>query len=422
MKIKDVIGKEILDSKGDPTIEVLLTLENDLSVVSKAPSGASTGTTEAHELRDDDPGRFRGRGVLKAVNNINTTIKKLLLGKDPVNQKAIDQLLIEADGTANKSHLGANALVAVSMAVCRAGAAAQKLPLYQHIGQLIGNNKFTLPEPLILILEGGKHGDWATDVQEYFVIPNKKKFSTFKERFNVGTKIFNQLQKILSQENYNTKVGFEGAFCPKEIKSNEEAFQLLVEASTRAGYQCGQDINLGIDAAASEFFINGQYVLKSENNLSLKANQWTDKLIDWTKKYPIIYLEDIFDEQDWPSWINLVNKIGTNYEIVGDDLLTTNTKLIQRAIETKAVNSVLIKPNQIGTITETLAAVKLAQSANFGIIISHRAGETNDDFIADLAVGVGAQRCKFGGPTKAERVAKYNRLLAIEQELDGKAK
>lgn len=416
MKITDIAAREILDSKGEPTVETEVTLENGIRVLGKSPSGASTGATEARELRDGDA-RYHGKGVLKAVANVNTVIKKLLLGKDPTDQLNLDQLMIEEDGTSNKSHLGANALVAASMAVCRAGAAAKKLPLYQHIGQLIGNKKFTLPEPLILILEGGKHGDWATDVQEYFVIPNKNKFLSFKERFNVGLRIFHQLEQLLNKKKFATKIGFEGAFCPKEIKSNEEAFQLLVEASVGAGYQCGRDIWLGIDAAASEFFINSHYVLKSENNLSLEANQWTDKLIDWTKKYPIIYLEDVFDEEDWHSWIGLTGKIGANHEIVGDDLLTTNDQRIKRAINNKAVNSIIIKPNQIGTISETLAAIKLAQAANFGIIISHRAGETNDDFIADLTVGTGAKRCKFGGPTKAERVVKYHRLLKIEENL-----
>jgi enolase len=418
MKIVDLKAKEILDSKGDPTLEVLLTLENGARVVSKAPSGASTATTEAVELRDGDLSRYKGRGVLKAVANVNTVIKQLLVNQKAEEQQKIDDLLIAADGTTNKAKLGGNAMVATSMAVCRAGARAQNLPLYGYLGQLLGNKKFILPEPLILLLEGGKHGDWATDVQEYLVIPKKDKFPTFANCLDVARKIFSTLEQILKEKGYNTSLGFEGAYCPPEIKSNEEAFQLMIAAVEKSGYRMGEQVVLGMDAAASEFFINGNYVLKSENNKQLTSQEWSNKILDWTKKYPILCLEDIFDQEDWPSWSKFNTQLAIGQLLVGDDLLTTNIERIKKAIKLKAVNSVLIKPNQIGTVSETLAAIKLAHEAGFTTVVSHRGGETDDDFIADLVVGAGSRYCKFGGPTKIERVVKYNRLLKIETELN----
>lgn len=417
MKIKDIHAREILDSKGHPTAEAEVTLENGIKALGQVPSGASTGSTEAVELRDSDSSRYQGKGVLKAVENIKGPIKKLLVGQDAYDQRHIDQLMCDADGTENKAKLGGNAIVAVSMAVCRAAARSQKIPLYQYFGQLSGNDNFVLPQPLILLLEGGKHGNWSTDIQEYFVIPKKEKFESFKERLRVGTEIFHTLEKILKEKGYATGVGYEGAFMPKEIKSNEEAFQLMVEATEKAGYNLPDQVVLGLDAASSEFFVDGQYVLKSEGNLALTPRGWTKKIIEWTKKYPIWSMEDMHAEEDWDEWIYFTSQVGDHIQVVGDDLLTTNVKRIQKAIDLKAVNSVLIKLNQIGTVTETIEAIKLSHSAGFTTIISHRGGETNDDMIADLVVGASSWQCKFGGPDRGERVAKYNRLLRIEEQL-----
>jgi len=417
MKITNVFGREILDSKGQPTVEAEVTLENDIKALGGVPSGASTGAAEALELRDNDKTRYDGKGVLKTCANINGPIKEALVGQDAYDQQKIDQIMIDLDGTENKSKLGGNATTGVSMAVCRSAARSQKIPLYQYFGQLTGNTKFELPQPLILILEGGEHGNWSTDCQEYFVIPKKEAFATFKDRLRVGTEIFQTMAKILDEKSYAVGVGFEGAFMPKEIKSNEEAFELMIQATEKAGYKMGEQIILGIDAAASEFYENGQYILKSEN-LSLSRDEWLAKVISWTKKYPIWSLEDMFAEEDWESWTEFTKQVGQQCQIIGDDLLVTNVKRIQKAIDLKACNSAIIKPNQIGTVTETLAAIKLANSAGFITVISHRGGETNDDLIADLCVGTGSWQSKFGGPVRGERVAKYNRLLRIEEKLN----
>ena len=417
MKIKNVHAREILDSKGHPTVEAEVTLEDKTKALGQVPSGASTGTTEAVELRDNDPKRYNGKGVLKAVENIKGPIKKLLVGKNAYNQTKIDQLMIELDGTENKAKLGGNAIVAVSMAVCRAASRSQKKPLYQYFGELQGNKKFVLPQPQVLILEGGKHGNWSTDCQEYFVIPKKEKFTSFSESLRVGAEIFHALEKILKDKNYATGVGYEGAFMPKEIGSNEEAFELMIKATEKAGYKPNKEIVLGLDAASSEFFENGQYVLRSEGGTKLTPRQWTEKIIKWTKKYPIWSMEDMHAEEDWEEWVYFTNKVGKNIQVIGDDNLTTNVKRIQKAIDKKAVNSVLIKLNQIGTVTETIEAIKLSDSAGFTTVVSHRGGETNDDMIADLVVGTSSWQCKFGGPDRGERLAKYNRLLRIEEEL-----
>lgn len=419
-KIKSIHAREILDSKGHPTVEVEVSLEDGTVALAGVPSGASTGTTEAVELRDKDPKRYRGKGVLRAVNNVNTKIAKVLIGKDPCNQKLIDRLMIELDGTENKANLGGNAIVGVSMAVCRAAAHSQKIPLFKYFGQLLGNESFVLPQPQILILEGGKHGNWSTDIQEYFVIPKKEVFTTFSERLRVGAEIFHSLEKILKDKGFGTGVGYEGAFCPKEISSNEEAFGLIIEATGRAGYKLPDEVVLGVDAASSEFFKDGKYILKSEGGLKLTPREWTRKIIEWTKKYPIWSMEDMHAEEDWDEWISFTSKLGNKIQIVGDDLLTTNVRRIQKAIDLKAVNSVLIKLNQIGTVTETLEAIKLSDQAGFTTVISHRGGETNDDMIADLVVGTTSWQSKFGGPDRGERLAKYNRLLRIEEELDAR--
>ena len=416
MKISNVFAREILDSRGQPTVEAEVTLEDGVKALGGVPSGASTGKAEAVELRDGDKNRFFGKGVLRAVENINTEIKSVLVGQDAYDQETIDRLMVEKDGTENKGRLGGNAIIGVSMAVCRAVARSQKIPLYQYFGLLSKNTKFELPQPLILVLEGGKHGAWSTDIQEYFVIPKKEAFTTFRERLQVGVEINKSLEKLLEDKNYAIGVGFEGAFMPKEIKSNEEAFSLMVEASEKAGFKMGEQILLGIDAAASEFFENNQYVLKSEN-LNLNKEQWQEKVLEWTEKYPIWSIEDMFGEDDWESWQSFTQKAGDKIQIVGDDLLTTNPKRIRRAIEEKSCNSVLIKINQIGTISETIEAINLSHQAGLTTVVSHRSGETNDDLIADLCIGTGCWQSKFGGPDRGERVAKYNRLLRIEERL-----
>jgi len=416
-KIKQIKAREILDSKGDPTIEAEVVLGDGVVGLAQVPSGASTGSSEAVELRDGDKSRYSGKGVLKAVANVNGPISKVLIGQNAYEQRKIDQIMIDLDGTENKGNLGGNAIISVSMAVCRAAALSQKIPLYKYFGKLSGNSNFKLPQPLFLLLEGGKHGAWATDIQEYFIIPRKEKFAKFGESLRVGVEIFHTLEKLLYKKGYSVGIGFEGAFCPKEIKSNEEALQLLIEATEKAGYSLPDEIVLGIDGAASEFFEKGKYVLKSEKGKSLSPREWSERLIEWSKKYPILLMEDIYYEEDWDEWAFLTRKIGNRVQIVGDDLLATNVKRIQRAIDLNACNSVLIKLNQIGTVSETLNAIKLANLVGFPTIISHRGGETNDDMIADLVVGAGCGQCKFGGPDRGERIAKYNRLLKIEEEL-----
>jgi len=416
-KIKQIKAREILDSKGDPTIETEVVLGDGIVAAAQVPSGASTGSSEAVELRDADKSRYFGKGVLRAVENINGPISKALIGQNAYEQRKIDQIMIDLDGTENKGNLGGNAIVSVSMAVCRAAALSQKIPLYKYFGKLSGNSNFKLPQPLFLLLEGGKHGAWATDIQEYFVIPRKEKFAKFGESLRVGVEIFHTLEKLLYKKGYSVGIGFEGAFCPKEIKSNEEALQLLIEATEKAGYSLPDEIVLGIDGAASEFFEKGKYVLKSEKGKSLSPREWSERLVEWSKKYPILLMEDIYYEEDWDEWAFLTRKIGNRVQIVGDDLLATNVKRIQKAIDLNACNSVLIKLNQIGTVSETLNAIKFASLAGFPTIVSHRGGETNDDMIADLVVGTASAQCKFGGPDRGERIAKYNRLLKIEEEL-----
>jgi enolase len=422
MRIKDIQGLEILDSKGVPTVSVKVELEDGTVALGEVPSGASTGSTEAHELRDGDSQRYNGKGVLKAIANINTEIKQLLVGQNVTNQEKIDQMMIDLDGTENKSRLGGNAIVGVSMAVCRAAARFQKLPLYKYFGRLSGNQSFSLPQPQILLLEGGKHGNWSTDCQEYFAIPKKDQFTSFSEMLRAGAEMFLALGEILDSKGYAIGVGFEGAYMPKEIQSNEEAFNLMVEAIEKAGYQPGKQVVLGLDAAASEFFKDGEYVLKSEGGTCLKSREWTEKIIEWSRKYPIWSMEDMHAEEDWDEWVYFTSQVGDHIQVIGDDLLTTNVKRIQKAIDLKAVNSVLIKLNQIGTVTETLAAIKLADSVGFTTVVSHRGGETNDDMIADLVVGTSSWQSKFGGPDRGERVAKYNHLLRIESELNHTSK
>ncbi len=458
MKIKNIQATQILDSNANPTIQITVILENGIISIASVPSGTSTGKYEALELRDNDPNNFQGRSVLKAVENVNTKITQALVGQNVENQKGIDEIMINLDGTENKSNLGANAILSVSLSVARAAAKSQNLELFEYI-YVVANSEtttrlpelrsgvsgqeqslkdhhvfdreaqtesanareaatnFKIPNPLSVLICGGKHGNWVTDIQEYSIIPNLEKFSNFNSKIQAIIKIYKTLETILEEKKYSTGVGFEGAFCPKELKSNEEALDLIMQAVEKADYKLNEDFTIGVDAAASEFYQNNNYVLKSENNKVVSATEWQQKIIAWANNYPISLLEDIFDQDAWQNWSDLTNAIGNRFIIVGDDLVTTNLKRIQKAIDEKAINSVLIKLNQIGTLTETLEAIKLCQNNNIKTIISHRSGETNDSFIADLAVGTNSDMVKFGAPNRGERIAKYNRLLEIENLL-----
>ena len=413
MKIAKIFARQILDSRGIPTIEVDAVLENDIIGRAAVPSGASTGTHEAVELRDSDS----KMGVGKAVENVNQEIAAKIIGMEIEDQGKIDQILIEIDGTENKSRLGANAMLGVSMAVCKAASYATKQRLFEYIGTLSLNRSFSIPQPMILLMEGGKHGNWATDIQEYMVMPGRNSNLKFEETLYSAHKIFQALEKILIEKEYSTGVGFEGGFCPRELKSNEEALELIIKAIEKAGYKAGEDFVLAIDFAASEFYRDGIYLLKSENEKKYTAQEWKEKVIEWTKNYPIYSIEDVFAEDEWSDWTSITSGIGKDYQIIGDDLTTTNPSRIKKAIDTKAINGVIIKLNQIGTVSETIEAVNLLKQAGLQTIVSHRAGETNDYFIADFAVGVGASQCKFGGPNRGERLAKYNELLRIEELL-----
>jgi enolase len=412
MNIKTISAKEILDSKGDPTLEVEVILEDKTRASVKVPSGSSKGKFEACELRDSG-----GKGVSMAIANVQATLSGILTGKDAYNQRGIDELMIKADGTANKSRLGGNAITGVSMAVCRSAAISQNIPLYQWIGQLAGNNQFSLPQPMILMMEGGKHGAWATDIQEFLLIPRKDQFSSFVNLFNASEQVFLALGQILKDNNLMTTLGFEGGYCPRQLKNNQQVFELILSAIKRAGYLAGKQFVLGIDAASSEFFREGNYVLHSEAGRQCRPDYWLEILLSWLKYYPLWSLEDVFEQEAWPDWTKITALLGESKQIVGDDLLVTNIQRINKAIKFKACNSLLVKINQIGTITETLEAIKLAKTIGWQTIVSHRSGETMDDFIADFCVGAGCPQCKFGGPTKPERLAKYNRLIEIEKNL-----
>lgn len=415
MKISSIHAREILDSRGIPTIETRIDLSNGTTAKAAVPSGSSTGTAEVCELRDADPTRYKGQGVLKAIENINTIISNELVGKNFEDIDQVDDLLITLDGTENKSKLGGNAILSVSMAFCRAAAADEKMPLYRYLKEVTGTKDIQTPQLNILIMEGGKHGDWATDFQEYMVIPRNELFPTVAESLQAGAEIFRAVHDILDEKHYSTGVGFEGAFAPKEISSNTEAFEIMLAGIEKAGYSPQEEVLLGIDAAASEFYSGGTYNLRRENR-RLTTEEWIALQSDWFKQYPIWSIEDTLHEEDWDGWVKLTAMLGNDFQIVGDDLLATNTQRIQKAITLNAVNSVLIKINQIGTISETLDAIKLADSAGYTTVISHRAGETNDDFIADLVMGTSSWQTKFGGPDRGERLAKYNRLLEIETE------
>lgn len=412
--IIEIIAREVLDSRGNPTVEVEVTLESGAVGRAIAPSGASTGQFEAVELRDGDKKRFMGKGVLKAVDNINGEIASAIVGADALNQPDIDALLIDLDGTPNKERLGANAILAVSLAVAKAAANTCGLPLYQYLG---GVGARVLPVPQMNILNGGKHADNSVDIQEFMVMPIGAE--SFAEGLRMGVEVFHSLKKVLSKRGYSTAVGDEGGFAPN-LASNEEALEVIVEAIKAAGYRPREDIGIAIDAAATEFYKDGTYVLEHEKKELSRGEiiEWYAHLAD---KYPILSLEDGMAEEDWEGWQQLTARLGSKVQIVGDDLLVTNTERISRAIKLKAVNSVLIKLNQIGTLTETLDAIEMSKRAGYTAVISHRSGETEDTTIADLAVAVNAGQIKTGAPSRTDRVAKYNQLLRIEEELGAAA-
>ncbi len=421
MKIKNVHAIEILDSRGIPTISTEVELWSGDKARGEVPSGASTGDNEVLELRDGDKTRYNGKGVLKALEFVNTTIKDAVIDKEFESQKQFDYFLKELDGTENKSKLGGNSILSCSMAFCRAAAKRIGIELYEYIGMIYWDkeysvDKFKLPKPQILVMEGAKHGNWSTDIQEYMVVPNEDVFPNFKEQLRAGSEIFHSLHDVLDDKGYSVGVGFEGAYIPQEIKSNTEALDLIMEGIVEAGYE--GKFELALDVASSEFFNKETklYELKREDK-KLNASEWLDLQREWYSRYPIFSIEDPMDQNAWDDWTKFTKEFGNKYQVVGDDILVTNTKLIQRGIDEKTINAVLIKLNQIGTVTETLEAIKITVENGMNAVISHRSGETNDDFIADLVVGTPAQQSKFGGPDRGERLAKYNRLLIIENDL-----
>ena len=409
--IVDIYAREILDSRGNPTVEVDVTLEDGSFGRAAVPSGASTGAYEAVELRDDDQARFLGKGVMKAVTNVNTIIAPALLEADALDQAGIDRLLIELDGTPNKGKLGANAILGVSMAVAKAAANCVGLPLYRYIG---GANAKELPVPLMNILNGGKHADNNVDIQEFMVVPMGA--GSFAEALRMGAEVFHNLKSVLKKKGYNTAVGDEGGFAPN-LSSNEEALEVIVEAIHKAGYKPGEDIFLALDAAATELFKDGAYHLAGEG-LSMTSAQMVEYYSNLVKKYPIVSIEDGLSEDDWDGWKLMTDTLGKKIQIVGDDLFVTNTEKLAKGISMGVANSILVKVNQIGTVTETLNTIEMAKKAGYTAIISHRSGETEDVTIADLAVAVNAGQIKTGAPSRTDRVAKYNQLLRIEEELD----
>lgn len=413
-KIVKVIGREVMDSRGNPTVEADVYLECGAMGRACAPSGASTGSREALELRDQDAGRYLGKGVLQAVENINQAIATALQGQDAQNQQAIDDVMLKLDGTDNKEKLGANAILAVSLAVAKAAAVSQGIPLYQHIATLYGQpGKYSMPLPMMNILNGGEHADNNVDIQEFMVQPVGAK--SFREALRMGAEIFHALKAVLSARGLSTSVGDEGGFAPN-LASNEEALEVIVEAVNKAGYEMGTDITLALDCAASEFYKGGVYDLQGEGK-KFDAAGFADYLAGLCERYPIISIEDGLDESDWDGWKVLTDKLGDKVQLVGDDLFVTNTSIFKRGVDEGIANSILIKFNQIGSLTETLNAIRMAQDAGFTAVISHRSGETEDATIADLAVGTQAGQIKTGSLCRSDRVAKYNQLLRIEGEL-----
>lgn len=415
--IVDIRAFEILDSRGNPTVQADVVLENGVVGTACAPSGASTGSREALELRDGDKQRYLGKGVLKAVNNVNTTIKELLVGTDVTDQRVLDNAMINADGTANKEVLGANAILAVSLAAAKAAAQAKNLPLYAHIAEINGSDGYSMPVPMMNILNGGEHADNNVDIQEFMVQPVSA--NSFSEALQMGAEIFHALKKVLGSKGLNTAVGDEGGFAPN-LSSNAEALEVIKEATEAAGYKLGEDITLALDCAASEFYKEGRYDLSGEGKV-YDSQGFSDFLAQLCEQYPIISIEDGLDESDWDGWKYQTQKLGDKIQLVGDDLFVTNTSILSRGIEMGVANSILIKFNQIGTLSETLDAITMAKEAGYSVVISHRSGETEDTTIADLAVATAAGQIKTGSLCRSDRVAKYNRLLRIEAELGNTA-
>ncbi len=412
--IVDIVGREILDSRGNPTVEADVLLESGISGRAAVPSGASTGSREAVELRDGDDNRYGGKGVLKAVEHINTEICEAIVGLDAIEQAFIDQTLIELDGTENKSRLGANALLAVSIAVAKAAGDEAGLPLYRYLG---GAGRMQLPVPMMNVINGGAHANNSLDLQEFMIIPVGAE--SFREALRCGAEIFQTLRKLIDSKGMPTTVGDEGGFAPN-LPNNEAALQFILEAVESAGYSAGSQVAIGLDCASSEFFKDGKYHLESEG-LELGASEFADYLAAWVDKYPVISIEDGMAEGDWEGWKILTKKLGNKVQLVGDDLFVTNTRILSEGISQNVANSILIKVNQIGTLTETFAAIEMAKRAGYTAVISHRSGETEDAFIADLAVATNALQIKTGSLSRSDRLAKYNQLLRIEEDLGDSA-
>jgi enolase len=409
--IVDIVGREILDSRGNPTVECDVLLESGVMGRAAVPSGASTGSREAIELRDGDKARYGGKGVLKAVEHINSEISEAVTGLDASEQAFLDRTMIDLDGTENKSRLGANALLAVSMAVARAAAEESGLPLYRYFG---GSGAMQMPVPMMNVINGGAHANNNLDLQEIMIIPVGA--PSFREAMRYGCEVFHALKKIIDAKGMSTAVGDEGGFAPS-VASHEAAIQLILEAIDKAGYTAGTQVAIGLDCAASEFYKDGKYCIDEGSSLQLTAPQWTDIMATWVDKYPIISIEDGMHEGDWDGWKHLTQQLGGKVQLVGDDLFVTNTKILRDGIDRKIANSILIKINQIGTLTETFAAIEMAKRANYTAVISHRSGETEDSTIADIAVGTNAGQIKTGSLSRSDRMAKYNQLLRIEEDL-----
>jgi enolase len=416
MKIKEIKGREILDSRGNPTVEVDLTLSDNSFGRAAVPSGASTGSHEAMELRDGDAKRYGGQGVQKAIENVNIIIREALVGKD-FDQYSLDEAMIALDGTENKSKLGANAILGVSLAFSHAAAKSAGQPLYEYFKDISKTSEMKMPMPMVLVLEGGKHADQSSDFQEFMVVPYGAK--SFSEALRWGTEIYHAIAKILKNDGYNIDVGYEGAYGPS-LGTNEKVIQVIMKGIVLAGYVPGKDIGIAIDSAANEFYKDGKYNLATESR-SLSSKEMINFYVDWVAKYPIISIEDGLAEDDWQGWQLMTETLGQKIQIVGDDLFVTNIKRLGKGIKEKAGNSILIKLNQIGTVSETIDAINMARSAGFTSIVSHRSGETEDTTIADFVVGLGTGQIKTGSPCRSERVAKYNELLRIEEELGKKA-
>jgi enolase len=415
MRIVDIRGREVVDSRGNPTVEADVELDDGTVGRAAVPSGASTGTREAVELRDGDASRYLGKGVLHAVQHVNGVLRDSLVGRDPMDQPAIDRRMCELDGTDNKSRLGANAILAVSLATAHAAARARKLPLYRHLG---GSDAVVLPVPMMNIVNGGAHADNSLDIQEFMIVPAG--LPSYREALRCGAEIFHRLKKILNERGLATAVGDEGGFAPN-LPSNEAALGVILEAIEKAGYHPGHDVWLGLDVASTEFHRHGSYQLASEGR-KFSAAQFADYLAQLADRYPILTIEDGMAEADWEGWATLTRRLGQKLQLVGDDLFVTNTEILARGIAEQVANAILIKPNQIGTLTETLAAIEMATRAGYAAVVSHRSGETEDSTIADIAVGTSATQIKTGSLSRSDRIAKYNQLLRIEEQLGARAR